>query len=81
MAAMNVHCRLYASLSKFGPVSNGGNSVVRVPRGTTVGGLIDQLRVPVDEIKIIFVNGIHADHDRVLQDGDRVGLFPLVAGG
>jgi molybdopterin converting factor small subunit len=78
---MNVQCKLYASLSKFSPDATGGTSTLRVPHGTTVGGLIEQLRVPVGEIKIIFVNGIHAGRDTVLQEGDRVGLFPLVAGG
>ena len=79
---MKVHCKLYASLSKFSPAATGdGGPVLEVPQGTTVGGLITHLRVPREEIKIIFVNGIHADSETVLKEGDRVGLFPLVAGG
>lgn len=78
---MNVNCRLYASLSKFNPDQTGGTSYLDVPEGITVGELIGRLGVPMDEIKIIFVNGTHAHLETVLMEGDRVGLFPLVAGG
>jgi len=30
---------------------------------------------------MIFLNGLHATGDEVLREGDRVGVFPPVAGG
>ena len=78
---MNVQYTLYASLSEFSPDRNRRTLVMELPEGTTVGELIGRLRVPADEIKIMFVNGVHATPDTVLKEGDRVGLFPLVAGG
>ena len=78
---MNVQYTLYASLSEFSPDRSRRNLVVELPDGTTVRDLIGRLRVPEDEIKIMFVNGVHATLDTVLKEGDRVGLFPLVAGG
>jgi molybdopterin converting factor small subunit len=35
----------------------------------------------MDKVKIIFLNGIHASGEETLREGDRVGVFPPVAGG
>lgn len=78
---MKVQYTLYASLSEFSPDRTRRTLVTEVPEGTSVGELVGRLRVPSDQIKIIFVNGVHAKLDTVLKEGDRVGLFPLVAGG
>jgi molybdopterin converting factor small subunit len=37
--------------------------------------------VPLETVKLIFLNGIHAKDNEVLKDGDRLGVFPPVAGG
>jgi len=47
----------------------------------TTGDLIRALGIPDGAVAIIFVNGAHATDTTVLQDGDRVGLFPAVGGG
>ena len=43
--------------------------------------LVRRLDIPLEEIKLVFVNGAAASLDTVLADGDRVGIFPPVGGG
>ena len=33
------------------------------------------------QVKLIFVNGVRGKPDYQLQEGDRLGVFPAVAGG
>ena len=40
-----------------------------------------RLGIPPEELKLVFLNGLHAGLDAALKDGDRVGLFPAVGGG
>ena len=64
------------------PGHTGGNfSPVEIKEGVTVRELLEQLKVPRDAIKIIFLNGVHASGDEVLKEGDRLGVFPPIAGG
>ncbi len=54
---------------------------MEVGEGANVRQLLEQLKVPSDVVKIIFLNGAHAGTDATLKDGDRLGVFPPVAGG
>ena len=72
---LNVKC--FATLAEKSPP--GG--VWELPEGTDVSRLMDSLRIPAAEVKIIFINGVVMEADAVLHDGDRVGLFPAVGGG
>ena len=79
---MKIELRLYASLAAFLPETTGGNSLImEVSNGTTIRDLLQELKVPETEIKVIFLNGIHAKHGDILKEGDRVGVFPSVGGG
>ena len=79
---MKIDLRLYASLRKYLPEKSGeASSVLEVRDGTTIRGLLTQLGVPLAAPRVIFLNGIHAEGDEILKDGDRVGAFPPVAGG
>ncbi len=79
---MKVELRLYASLAAFMPEQTGGRSLtMEVSDGTTVRDLLQQLKLPKKEIKVIFLNGVHASDGDILKEGDRVGIFPAVAGG
>lgn len=79
---MTVEFHLYASLAKYLPASAKNKSVclAMVP-GQTVKDALATLRVPPDEVKLIFVNGVHARLDTTLSPGDRIGAFPPVGGG
>jgi len=79
---LKIELNLYASLTKYLPKKSGGNScVVEVEEGTRVKELIAQMSIPQEAPRFIFLNGVHAQGDEVLKDGDRVGAFPPVAGG
>lgn len=79
---MLISLALFASLSKYQPDGQGGRHArdVAFPDGFTVGDVVAQLGLP-DEPRVIFVNGLHAPEDRVLVPGDRLAIFPPVAGG
>ena len=40
-----------------------------------------ELKIPEDEVTLIFVNGRHADGRLSLKEGDVVAFFPPVGGG
>ena len=73
--ALTVKC--YATLAGYAPP---GGEVPHVA-GRTAADLIAELHIAADEVKVIFVNGLHASLDKPLMDGDRVGIFPAVGGG
>lgn len=80
---MKIELKLYASLARFMPDEKGGSAakVMEVREGTTISDLLEAFKVPADAVKLVFLNGIHAEGDQVLNEGDRVGVFPPVAGG
>ena len=73
-----ISVKLFATLSKHTPTSA---DKYPVEPGTTIRVLMDQLGVPKDEVKLIFINGVKGDLSSSLKNGDRVGIFPPVGGG
>jgi len=65
-------------LKKFTPVSSDSYPV---KPGITVKTLLEELCVPEDEVKLVFVDGVKHDLATVLKGGERVGIFPAVGGG
>ncbi|EAT14697.1 MoaD/ThiS family protein [Desulfuromonas acetoxidans] len=43
--------------------------------------LLGELGIAVEELGVLMINGRHGDVDTLLNDGDSVGIFPLVGGG
>ncbi len=80
---IRVEVRLYATLRKYQPERKVGEALVcELAEGTTVQKFLEkELGVPPGEVKIVFVNGVSRSFDHVLADGDRVGIFPPIAGG
>lgn len=79
---MKVLVILYATLAHLLPRDSQGNTcVMDVSEGTTVSDVLNSLKVPGDAVKVIFLNGRHANEDQPLQEGDRLAVFPPVAGG
>ena len=80
---MKIEVKLYASLGRYMPQAalEKGQSYLEVGEGTTIKALLENLKVPLETVKLIFLNGIHAKDNEVLKDGDRLGVFPPVAGG
>lgn len=79
---MDVDVALFAYLADFQPDGLGGRSAraFHVAQGTTVADVIRDLALP-DQPRIVFVNNRHADEDSALHEGDRLAIFPPVAGG
>jgi molybdopterin converting factor small subunit len=77
-----IEVRLYANLRDYYP-EIGRDGVLTLPLDDhiKVGKLLSKLKAPRKEIAMVMVNGRHVKEDHVLQDGDRVGLFPLIGGG
>ena len=77
---MKVEIRLYATLNKYAPRGSQVNHI-EIEDGKKLKDLIKDLGIPEEQIKLIFINGIHASGDEILKDGDRIGIFPPIAGG
>ena len=74
---MKVEIRCYATLSKYAPK----DGVLELFENANVKDVLDKLNLHEKDVKVVFVNGIHARFDTKLKDGDRVAFFPAVGGG
>jgi len=82
MNKISVRVKLFATLRRYYPdLGIGAAMPVELPNGATIGQLIESLRLPAKEIKVVFVNGIVRGDEYALNDGDEVGVFPPVGGG
>ena len=73
-----IDLRLFATLQKFTPDAS---EAFTIAPGITVRDVLEQIGVPIDKTKLIFVNGLKKDLDVELSGGERVGVFPPVGGG
>lgn len=92
---MTIQVRLFASLaqqaskrlrasgclSENRDVRAGQSLQIELPGGSCVADLLQQIELPVDEVKVVFVNARARKFDHPLAEGDQVGIFPLVGGG
>jgi hypothetical protein len=74
-----IDIRLFASLKKYLPA--GSACHYPVEPGTSLSVVLDQLGVPENEVKLIFVDGVKKDARILLKGGERVGVFPPIGGG
>jgi molybdopterin converting factor small subunit len=54
---------------------------LQVEPGLTVRQIVQQLKIPEQEVKLILIDGIGSKWDAVLQGDERLALFPPVGGG
>jgi len=80
---IEIEIRLYATLRRFRPELKVGEPLsLNLDEGTTVKRVLGEvLGIPAEVVKTVFVNGLYRELDHILADGDRVGIFPPVAGG
>jgi len=79
---MQIRVKLYATLSRYyGHVAPGIPFEIEVPEGSTVTDLVNELKLPREEVKLFFVKGRARSIDWPLEPGDEVGIFPLIGGG
>lgn len=79
---MDVDVALFAYLADYQPDRAGGRHArsFELAQGTTIADIITTLGLP-DQPRIVFVNNSKALETAELHDGDRLAIFPPVAGG
>jgi molybdopterin converting factor small subunit len=75
---MKITIKCFASLSRFTPADA---EAYPLAQGDTVERVVQRLGIPLEELKLVFVNGAHSPLSTPLAEGDRLGLFPAVGGG
>ena len=80
--SIELEVALFATLRRYRP-AQGDTSAFRldVPEGTTVDGLMGILGIPANETKQVFAGSQRREGAYVLRAGERVAIFPPVAGG
>ena len=86
MPDISVEVWLYGPLARYGKEGNQGsfaNLSMDLPEGSTMADLLKQLGMHDDERGITFINGqlsampgLKPDLDHILNNRDRVGIFP-----
>ena len=74
----HIQIKLFASLQEFTPPSS---EEYPIDAGISINSLLEQLNIPPEKAKLIFVNGVKADLTESLKGGERIGIFPPVGGG
>ena len=75
----HVTVNTYANLREF----TGGNPSVRweIVSGTTVRQLLEQMEIPPEQAKIVFIDHHAASLEQPLQGEERLDLFSAIGGG
>jgi molybdopterin converting factor small subunit len=73
-----IQLKLFATLQEFTPPA-ADNYIIE--RGMSIRDLLEQIEMPREKAKLIFINGIKAELTSTLEGGERVGIFPPVGGG
>ena len=74
----HIQIKLFATLQRFMPASAENYAI---ETGTTIRTLLQQLDLPENKAKLVFIDGVKAELTTVLQGGERIGIFPPVGGG
>jgi molybdopterin converting factor small subunit len=77
-----VDVRLYAALRRYAPQLGLGEAIkLELDEGATIRHIFARLGLPESEVKRVIVNGLSRGYEYALSDGDRIAIFPPVAGG
>ena len=77
---MKITVKCFASLADADTCDYQDSKPYELKDGQTVMSLIKRLHLSPEDIKLVFVNGKHAETKTVLRDKDQVGLAPAIAG-
>lgn len=82
LTQLQVRVKLFSSLQRHVDNYDSDKGVlVTLPAGATVKDLIDSLKLPQREARLISVRNLMRQQDFNLADGDLVQIFPPLAGG
>lgn len=74
----HVQIKLFADLSALTPPTADN---FPIEAGTTVRQMLEDIRIPVEKVRLVFIDNIKGDLDSPLKGGERVGIFPPIGGG
>jgi sulfur-carrier protein len=79
---INLEVVLFATLRRYNPYGESSDPfLLQLPVGSTVEQILNELKIPPHESKQVYVNSLRREKDYILQDGQRVAVFPPIAGG
>ncbi len=83
---ITITLKLFATLNQFMPDKlehelPGIPHQIQIPDESSLADLIVLLKIPAEEVKLCYVNGIYQEVDYILKENDAVGIFPPVGGG
>ncbi len=79
---MKITVTLYATLTKYHPEGKRSEPFsVELSEGARVKDLLDHLGIKEGEAKQVFIKHRSRPEDFPLEEGERVAIFPPVAGG
>lgn len=73
-----VQIKLFATLKRLAPLNA---DRYPIEPGTTVQDVVEQIGIPINQAKLVFINNRKGTLSSMLSDGDRIGIFPPVGGG
>ncbi|MCY2995276.1 MAG: MoaD/ThiS family protein [Planctomycetota bacterium] len=74
-----IKVQLYADLRRY--IDGATGIEVEIEPGRTIGQVLDQLGVPREQARILFVNHRVAKLDQSLQGAERLDVFSAIGGG
>ncbi len=75
--SIKVKVKCFSTLVKKDMCDYQGSTEYVLPQGATVHDLIERLNLPLEAIKIIFLNHKEVEFGTALRDGDQVALSPV----
>lgn len=79
---MKIEFVIYASLTQFVSGSVAGKPIsLEIPDNATVNHVLNKMAIPSDMGLILLINGRSGTKDLQLSEGDRLAVFPPIAGG
>lgn len=75
---LKVNVRLFASIRKF---SDKDNLEINIEEGSSVKDLLPKIGIPQNQPLLIILNEYTRGKETLLQEGDILCLFPIIAGG
>ena len=76
---MNINITLHGILRDYLPRKAKGRATLTLPNGSTVADVVAQLEIKQTVSAV--VNGVEIENKHILQDGDELQMFRLIAGG
>lgn len=78
VSMISVTIKLFADLTKFGPVK----AKINLEEGSSINTILERYRIPKEKKIIILINRKpHYNHNSKLKNGDIIAIFPPLAGG